>query len=167
MPKSDPLRCSACNISPRDEALPTSKLSLLAQQIQVWKFEFRIVARNSSGLVYRQKCRMVPEQSFTNHQSEHLPSRVAATKAAANVQQFVEVLKTEEEKWAMIPVGGSHTLTINKPTWIQDYLLQMLSQTADSLTIRKVDLKLCTRNLDGFSMVSTPVNCRKSCDLGW
>ena len=121
MPKSDPLRCSACNVSPRDEALPTSKLSLLAQQIQVWKFEFRIVARNSSGLVYRQKCR-VPERSFTNHQSEHLPSRVAATKAAANVQQFVEVLKTEEEKWAMIPVGGSHTLTINKPAWIQDYL---------------------------------------------
>lgn len=54
------------------------------------------------------------------------------------------------------------TLQINNPTWIQDYLLPMLAQTADSLTIRKVDLKLHAQNLDGFSMVSTPVNCRNN-----
>lgn len=75
-----------------------------------FKFDNLILGMSlATALAWFIECRMVPERSFTNHQREHLPSRVAATKAAANVQQFVEVLKTEEEKWATIPVGGSHT----------------------------------------------------------
>ena len=133
----------------------TSKLSLLAEQIQVWKFEFRHVTQNSFGLVYRMQ--------DGSRAKFYKPSKGNTCPAELLPQRLPPMCSSLWKCWRLRKKNGPRsklevvTLPINKPTWIQDYLLHMLAQTADSLTIRKVDLKLYARNLDGFSMVSTPV----------